>query len=555
MVVSSGNDLGLQVEYNGSDSDESSSNDGHDQDGQGGGFGSMSSTRARDQGSSNAPVVSVALQTSPVDFLPLSEIELERALSTAAAPLRDSDSRVDSLAAFLLKVESLMDEALDEALTDSVFAAYARASSRDEVDAIELDKELVAAEFVALGVSAVAFSATGSMVAVGYGSSGHSAWCEHEAAIGVWAFNRSRSKSEVPEVLVRTRACVRALAFHPHAAGKLAYATFSGQVSVVDALAAGSGGNVGGGASDSSSGAVVATGVHTEPVVALEWLVVGSRSKAQSGGGHLVSLCAGGRLLMWDAASLSKTAVLGFTLHTSRLGSQLCPLGGSALALAADGANIVVNAVQDTEAAETVAEEIASAGGEAIVHMADVTDRKAVKKMIDAAIGAFSSVDILVCNASARSQKPFTEMTYEEWRRVIDISLDGSFFLAQSAVLHMIEKGWGRIVTLGGISWHIGTPGRVHNLVAKSGLVGFTRGLAGELAQHNITVNCVSPGFINTERPASAGKRPPLKVNPPVARMGETDEIASMIRYLCQPEAAYITGQTLHVNGGMYLGG
>ncbi|KNC49028.1 uncharacterized protein AMSG_04772 [Thecamonas trahens ATCC 50062] len=335
LVVSSGNDLGLQVEYNGSDSDESSSNDGHDQDGQGGGFGSMSSTRARDQGSSNAPVVSVALQTSPVDFLPLSEIELERALSTAAAPLRDSDSRVDSLAAFLLKVESLMDEALDEALTDSVFAAYARASSRDEVDAIELDKELVAAEFVALGVSAVAFSATGSMVAVGYGSSGHSAWCEHEAAIGVWAFNRSRSKSEVPEVLVRTRACVRALAFHPHAAGKLAYATFSGQVSVVDALAAGSGGNVGGGASDSSSGAVVATGVHTEPVVALEWLVVGSRSKAQSGGGHLVSLCAGGRLLMWDAASLSKTAVLGFTLHTSRLGSQLCPLGGSALALAA----------------------------------------------------------------------------------------------------------------------------------------------------------------------------------------------------------------------------
>ena len=115
--------------------------------------------------------------------------------------------------------------------------------------------------------------------------------------------------------------------------------------------------------------------------------------------------------------------------------------------------------------------------------MADVTDRKAVKKMINAAIGAFGSVDILVCNASARSQKPFTEMTYEEWRRVIDISLDGSFFLAQAAVLSMIEKSWGRIVTLGGISWHVGTPGRVHNLVAKSGLVGFTRGLAVELAQ------------------------------------------------------------------------
>ena len=227
----------------------------------------------------------------------------------------------------------------------------------------------------------------------------------------------------------------------------------------------------------------------------------------------------------------------------------------TALALAADGAAIVVNAIHDQDAADRVAREITDAGGKAISHLCDVTDRKAVKKMDAAAIEAFGSVDILVCNASSRGQKAFTEMNYEEWRRVIDISLDGSFFLAQSAVLHMIEKGWGRIVTLGGISWHIGTPGRVHNLVAKSGLVGFTRGLAVELAEHNITVNCVSPGFIDTERPASAGKRPPLKVNPPVARMGETEEIASMVRYLCQPEAAYITGQTLHVNGGMYLGG
>ncbi len=227
----------------------------------------------------------------------------------------------------------------------------------------------------------------------------------------------------------------------------------------------------------------------------------------------------------------------------------------TALALAADGAAIVVNAIHDQDAADGVVREITDAGGNAISHLCDVTDPKAVKKMDAAAMEAFGGVDILVCNASSRGQKAFTEMTYDEWRRVIDISLDGTFFLAQSAVLHMIEKSWGRIVTLGGISWHIGTPGRVHNLVAKSGLVGFTRGLAVELAEHNITVNCVSPGFIDTERPASAGVRPPLKTQPPVARMGETVEIASMVRYLCQPEAAYITGQTLHVNGGMYLGG
>ncbi len=227
----------------------------------------------------------------------------------------------------------------------------------------------------------------------------------------------------------------------------------------------------------------------------------------------------------------------------------------TALALAADGASIVVNAVHDQDAADKVVGEITDAGGKAISFICDVTDRKAVKKMDAAAMEAFGSVDILICNASSRGLKAFTEMNYEEWRRVIDVSLDGSFFLAQSAVLHMIEKSWGRIVTLGGISWHIGMPGRVHNLVANSGLVGFTRGLAVELAEHNITVNCVSPGFIDTERPASAGVRPPLKVQPPVGRMGETGEVASMVRYLCQPEAAYITGQTIHVNGGMYLGG
>ena len=124
----------------------------------------------------------------------------------------------------------------------------------------------------------------------------------------------------------------------------------------------------------------------------------------------------------------------------------------TALALAADGAAIVVNAVHDQDAADRVVGEITDAGGKAISFLCDVTDPKAVKKMDAAAIEAFGSVDILICNASSRGLKAFTEMTYKEWRRVIDISLDGSFFLAQSAVLHMIEKGWGRIVTLGGIS-------------------------------------------------------------------------------------------------------
>tara|TARA_B100001142_G_C14211097_1_gene607671 strand:- start:207 stop:968 length:762 start_codon:yes stop_codon:yes gene_type:complete len=226
----------------------------------------------------------------------------------------------------------------------------------------------------------------------------------------------------------------------------------------------------------------------------------------------------------------------------------------TAITLARNGASVVINALQDTKAAERVVSEITENGGTAISILCDILDRKAVDRMVDETVSKLGNVDMLVLNASQRGQKPFTQMNYDEWRNVIDISLDGAFFLSQSCVPHMMKNGWGRIVTLGGISWHVGTPGRVHNLVAKSGLVGFTRGLAVELAEQNITVNCVSPGFIDTERTTSAGKRPSIKIHPPIDRLGTTNEIASMVCYLCQPEAGYITGQTLHVNGGLYLG-
>ena len=223
--------------------------------------------------------------------------------------------------------------------------------------------------------------------------------------------------------------------------------------------------------------------------------------------------------------------------------------------LAHEGANIVVNAVSDPDAANHVVEELKEIGVGAIVCMANVTDKSAVDKMFSDAVDAFGGVDILVLNASSRGQVPFLEMTYEQWRNVIDISLDGAFYCSQAALPMMQKNGWGRIVTLGGISWHIGTPTRVHNLVSKSGLAGFTRGLAVEFAEDGITVNCVSPGFIDTVRPASAGALPDRKINAPVARKGTVDEIASMVRYLCSPESGYVTGQIMHVNGGMYLGG
>ena len=227
----------------------------------------------------------------------------------------------------------------------------------------------------------------------------------------------------------------------------------------------------------------------------------------------------------------------------------------TALKLAEDGAAVVINAAQDRDAAEAVAAEITAAGGRALAHVADITDAGAVGAMVDATVDAFGGVSILVLNASIRGQKPFVDMTHEEYRRVIDVSIDGSFHVAKACVPHMIAGGGGRIVTLGGISWHVGALNRVHNLVAKSGITGFSRGLTMELAEHGITVNSVSPGHIDTVRPGSAGARPAMKASPAIDRLGSPDEIAAMVHYLCRPEAAYITGQIMHVNGGLFLGG
>ena len=186
--------------------------------------------------------------------------------------------------------------------------------------------------------------------------------------------------------------------------------------------------------------------------------------------------------------------------------------------------------------------------------MADVSTEEGATGTINAAIKAFGSVDILVSNAAIRAQKPFYEITLKEWRRTLAVPLDGAFLLARAVAPFMIDKKWGRIITLGGISAHIGTANRAHVLAAKAGLIGLTRGMATELGAYNITCNIVAPGHIDTERPASAGQRSPLKVTPPINRFGDVIEIASMIHYLCMPEASYITGQTLHVNGGIYLG-
>ena len=226
-----------------------------------------------------------------------------------------------------------------------------------------------------------------------------------------------------------------------------------------------------------------------------------------------------------------------------------------ALALAADGASLVINAREDHEGADAVVAEIQEAGGRAIKHMADVTDEAAVEGLTKDAIDAFGGIHILVNNAAVRRQQSIETMSLTEWRDVIGIILDAAFLCARACLPSMISSGGGSIVNIGGISAHFGAVKRPHVVAAKAGLIGLTKALAVDCADRNIRANCVVPGTMDTTRSENAQ---PVAPHPGghqalIDRLGTPDELASAVRYLCSPGAAYVTGQTLHVNGGRYL--
>ena len=227
-----------------------------------------------------------------------------------------------------------------------------------------------------------------------------------------------------------------------------------------------------------------------------------------------------------------------------------------ALRLAADGASVIVNGRRDAAALAGVVSEINGRGGQAIAALADVSDPAAVGRMVADAVAAFGGIDILVSNAGLRRQTPFLQMRLDEWREILSVALDGAFIVARAAVPHMIGRGGGAIVALSGISTHIGTANRCHVSASKAGLEGLMRALAIELAPHAITANCVAPGSVDTVRGASAGGPMPGNLDDtsiPLRRKATVDDIAGMVRQLAGPEGAYITGQTIHVNGGRYL--
>ena len=224
----------------------------------------------------------------------------------------------------------------------------------------------------------------------------------------------------------------------------------------------------------------------------------------------------------------------------------------TALALAAGGAAVAVNTRTSKEDAEKVVQEIRAAGGQAEVYVADIADAGAVKTMAESILKRFGRIDILVLNASVRSEKAFTDLTYDEWRRPLSITLDGAFYCAQACIPSMLKNGGGAIVTLGGMQSLAGAKLRVNGSVAKHGLVGMTRALAREFGDRNIRANCIAPGTMNTARAADRAARP-APTGIPLGRYGEAEEIATTVRFLCGPGASFISGQTLQVNGGQMM--
>ncbi len=214
----------------------------------------------------------------------------------------------------------------------------------------------------------------------------------------------------------------------------------------------------------------------------------------------------------------------------------------TALALAAAGATVAVNTRASRDAAEAVVEEIRTAGGKAEVYLADVADAAQVQQMAEGVITRLGKIDILVLNASVRRERRFTDMSFEEWRVPLSISLDGSFHCIKACLPSMIAAGGGSIIALTGSNVLTGAVGKVHSSAAKSGLTGMIRALAREVGQHGIRANCVSPGSINTTRPSHRSVRRDAKGIVPLERWGESEEIAATVRFLCGPGASYITG-------------
>ncbi|MEW5321077.1 3-oxoacyl-[acyl-carrier-protein] reductase [Geobacillus thermoleovorans] len=226
-----------------------------------------------------------------------------------------------------------------------------------------------------------------------------------------------------------------------------------------------------------------------------------------------------------------------------------------ALELARQGANVAVNYAGSEAKANEVAEAIRSLGREAIAVQADVARAEDVERMVKTTIDHFGRLDILINNAGITRDNLLMRMKEEEWDAVINTNLKGVFLCTKAATRPMMKQRYGRIVNIASVVGVIGNPGQANYVAAKAGVIGLTKTAARELASRNITVNAVAPGFITTDMTEALS--PELKAEMlkqiPLARFGEPDDIARVVAFLASDAASYMTGQTLHVDGGMVM--
>ena len=227
--------------------------------------------------------------------------------------------------------------------------------------------------------------------------------------------------------------------------------------------------------------------------------------------------------------------------------------GAIARALHAAGATVAISGRQ-AEKLEVLAKEL---GERVEVVPCDLADRAAVGKLVPDAIAKLGRVDILVNNAGLTRDNLFMVMKDEQWDEVIAVNLTSTFMLCRSAAREMVraKTGYGRIINIASISGVFGNPGQGNYAASKAGMIGMTKSLAREVAQRGITANCIAPGFITTPMTEALNEKQTAEIAKmiPAQRFGTPDEIAAGVVYLASEEAAYITGQTLHINGGMAM--
>lgn len=226
-----------------------------------------------------------------------------------------------------------------------------------------------------------------------------------------------------------------------------------------------------------------------------------------------------------------------------------------AIKLAEEGANVIVNYTSSSGLAEELVEHLQGKGVKAIAIKGDVSNSEAAEKLVEEALTQFGSVDILINNAGITRDNLLIRMKEEDWDRVMDVNLKGTFMMTKIVGKVMLKKRYGKIVNITSVVGLMGNAGQANYAASKAGVIGFTKSVAKEFAQRGITVNAVAPGFIRSDMTNSLSEEVVKKYleNIPLGNLGEPEDVANAVVFLCSEESRYVTGQILSVDGGLYI--